>query len=53
MPWRAGLVPDLSVMPLHEFRSRHTALVRRTPGTYFKPHHHYGGEEILVVDGVS
>ncbi|MEO5831666.1 MAG: cupin domain-containing protein [Rhodanobacter sp.] len=51
-PWLPGLVPGLSVMPLHEFRTEHTALVRWAPDTYFNPHRHYGGEEILVVDGV-
>ncbi|MEO7051405.1 MAG: cupin domain-containing protein [Rhodanobacter sp.] len=51
-PWQPGLVPGLSVMPLHDFRTEHTALVRWAPGTYFQPHRHYGGEEILVVDGV-
>lgn len=51
-PWHAGLVPGLSVMPLHEFRTEHTALVRWAPGTYFHQHRHYGGEEVFVVDGV-
>ncbi|WEN14256.1 cupin domain-containing protein [Rhodanobacter sp. AS-Z3] len=51
-PWLPGLVPGLSVMPLHEFRTQHTALVRWAPETYFNPHRHYGGEEILVVHGV-
>ncbi|MEO7071754.1 MAG: cupin domain-containing protein [Rhodanobacter sp.] len=50
--WLPGLVPGLSVMPLHEFGTEHTALVRWAPGTYFKAHRHFGGEEILVVDGV-
>lgn len=50
-PWLPGLVPGLQVMPLHDFRTQHTALVRWVPGTYFNPHRHYGGEEILVVDG--
>ena len=50
--WLPGLVPGLSVMPLHDFRTEHTALVRWAPGTYFNPHRHYGGEEILVVEGV-
>ncbi|MBK8321585.1 MAG: cupin domain-containing protein [Betaproteobacteria bacterium] len=50
--WRPGLVPGLTVMPLAEFGTRHTALVRWAPGTRFKPHRHYGGEEILVLDGV-
>jgi anti-sigma factor ChrR (cupin superfamily) len=35
-PWRPGLVPGLSVMPLHEHQ----------------PHAHFGGEEILVLAGV-
>ena len=51
-PWQPGLVSGLSVMSLHEFRAKHTALVRWAPGTYFNAHRHYGGEEILVVDGV-
>lgn len=50
-PWLPGLVPGLSVMPLHDFRTAHTALVRWAPNTYFNPHRHYGGEEILVVEG--
>ncbi len=50
--WLPGMVPGLSVMPLHVFRSEHTALVRWAPATYFSAHRHYGGEEILVVDGV-
>jgi anti-sigma factor ChrR (cupin superfamily) len=49
--WRRGLVPGLQVMPLHNFESQHTALVRRAPQTYFSPHRHYGGEEILVLEG--
>lgn len=51
-PWLPGLVPGLTVMPLHEFRNEHTALVRWSAGTYFSAHRHYGGEEILIVDGV-
>ncbi|AND68834.1 hypothetical protein ATSB10_13800 [Dyella thiooxydans] len=50
-PWLPGLVPGLSVMSLHDFRTTHTALVRWAPNTYFNPHRHYGGEEILVVQG--
>ncbi|MDD2875195.1 MAG: cupin domain-containing protein [Azoarcus sp.] len=50
--WYPGLVPGLSVLPLAEFGTEHTALVRWAPGTYFNPHRHYGGEEILVIDGV-
>lgn len=50
--WHPGLVPGLSVMPLHQFEGEHTALVRWAPGTFFNPHRHYGGEEIFVVEGV-
>ena len=51
-PWLQGMVPGLTVMPLHEFRTEHTALVRWAPETYFNAHRHFGGEEILVVEGV-
>lgn len=51
-PWRQGLVPGLTVMPLSQWGTSHTAMVRWAPGTYFNPHRHYGGEEIFVVDGV-
>jgi anti-sigma factor ChrR (cupin superfamily) len=50
--WLPGLVPGLSVMPLHEFEGEHSALVRWAPGTVFSRHRHWGGEEILVLDGV-
>jgi anti-sigma factor ChrR (cupin superfamily) len=51
-PWRQGLVPGLSVLPLWEFGASHTAMVRWAPQTYFNRHRHYGGEEIFVVEGV-
>jgi anti-sigma factor ChrR (cupin superfamily) len=50
--WYPGLVPGLSVMPLHEHDGVSTALVRWAPHTIFNPHVHPGGEEILVLDGV-
>ena len=50
--WRQGLVPGLTVLPLNEFGTGHTAMVRWAPDTYFNPHRHYGGEEIFVVEGV-
>jgi len=50
--WLPGLVDGLSVMPLHEHGTEHVALVKWAPGTVFKPHSHFGGEEILVLDGV-
>ncbi len=52
MTWRPGLVPGLSVLPLHEHAGEHTALVRWQPETFFQNHAHFGGEEILVLDGV-
>lgn len=51
-PWYPGLVPGLSVMPLHEAAGVNTALVRWAPNTQFNRHVHPGGEEILVLDGV-
>ena len=50
--WYPGLVPGLSVMPLHEHDGVSTALVRWAPNTVFSPHVHPGGEEIYVLDGV-
>jgi len=50
--WRQGLVPGLTVLPLHENGHEHVALVRWAPSTRFMPHRHWGGEEILVLDGV-
>ena len=42
---------QLQVMPLHEFRSEHVALVKWPSGERFQPHRHFGGEEILVLSG--
>ena len=50
--WYPGLVPGLSVMPLHEFDGINSALVRWSPNTRFNTHTHPGGEEILVLEGV-
>jgi anti-sigma factor ChrR (cupin superfamily) len=50
--WHQGMVPGLTVLPLSNFGTRNTAMVRWAPGTYFNPHRHFGGEEILVVEGV-
>lgn len=46
-----GLVDGLTVLPLHEYQGEHVALVRWQPGTIFRRHGHYGGEEIYVVEG--
>lgn len=49
--WHQGLVDGLTVMPLHEFESEHVALVKWAPNTQFNNHRHWGGEEILVLEG--
>ncbi len=51
-PWLPGLMPGLSVLPLHEHATESVALVRWAPHTRFQAHRHWGGEEILVLDGV-
>ncbi|QJC56190.1 hypothetical protein HC248_01492 [Polaromonas vacuolata] len=50
--WFEGMVQGLTVLPLTEFGSQHTAMVRWAPETFFNPHRHFGGEEIFVVEGV-
>ncbi len=49
--FRPGQVPGLSVLPLHEHKGVHSALVRWAPGTHFVEHRHWGGEEIYVLEG--
>jgi len=49
-PWLPGQ-GGLEVMPLHEFEQEHVALVKWPAGEKFKPHRHFGGEEILVLSG--
>lgn len=49
-PWLPGQ-GKLEVMPLHEFRDEHVALVKWPAGEKFEPHAHFGGEEILVLSG--
>jgi anti-sigma factor ChrR (cupin superfamily) len=51
--WRPGLVDGLSVRPLYSQGGypETVALVRWTPGTHFQRHTHWGGEEILVLEG--
>ena len=50
--WRPGLVPGLTVLPVHEYGNEHVALVHWAPGTHFQAHTHWGGEEIFVLEGV-
>lgn len=49
--WLPGLVEGLLVMPLHEHEAEHAALVKWAPDTRFNTHQHWGGEEILVLEG--
>lgn len=49
-PWLPGQ-GGLEVMPLHQFEHESTALVKWPAGEVFKPHKHFGGEEILVLSG--
>jgi anti-sigma factor ChrR (cupin superfamily) len=51
--WRPGLVEGLRVRPLYsqEGHPENVALVRWAPGTHFQGHTHWGGEEILVLEG--
>jgi len=51
-PFRPGAVAGLTVLPLHSHGRENVACVRWAPGTVFTPHTHWGGEEILVLDGV-
>lgn len=51
-PWFLGMFDGLMVMPLSEYGTSHTALVRWPPTTYFNSHRHDGSEEIFVVEGV-
>jgi anti-sigma factor ChrR (cupin superfamily) len=50
--FRPGMVDGLSVLPLHTHESENVALVKWAPNTKFNGHTHWGGEEILVLDGV-
>ena len=49
--WLPGLVKGLEVMPLHNFEHENTALVKWDKNTQFNFHQHFGGEEILVLNG--
>lgn len=53
LEWLPGLVPGLSVKPMYSQGGfpENVALVRWAPGTAFHRHTHFGGEEILVLEG--
>lgn len=46
-----GVIQGLTVLPLHNHGAESVALVRWQPGTRFSRHRHWGGEEILVLEG--
>lgn len=50
--FRPGPAPGMTVLPLHDFGDENTALVRWAPSTRFTLHRHWGGEEMLVLEGV-
>lgn len=50
--FQPGVVPGLTVLGLHSHGTESAALVRWAPGTVFNTHRHWGGEEILVLEGV-
>ena len=51
MEWYPGLVDGLEVMPLHSHDGEQISLVKWAPNTRFNLHQHWGGEEILVLEG--
>jgi anti-sigma factor ChrR (cupin superfamily) len=50
--WHQGAIDGLAVLPLFERGSERIALVKWAPQTQFMRHSHWGGEKILVLDGV-
>jgi len=49
-PWQAG-IGDLQVMPLYQYLTQSSALVKWPAGSHFQKHSHFGGEEVFVVSG--
>jgi len=49
--WQPGLVDGLKVLILHQFGTEQVALLRWDPFTRFRTQSHWGGEEILVLEG--
>lgn len=49
-PWLSGF-GGFAVLPLHQFEQQQVALVKCPAGKVIKTHHHFGGEELLVVSG--
>lgn len=48
--WRLG-IGNLRVLPLHAYEGESTALVFWPENEEFQPHTHWGGEEIVVLQG--
>jgi anti-sigma factor ChrR (cupin superfamily) len=48
--WRPG-IGNLQVLPLHQFNTESTALVKWPANEVFQTHTHWGGEEIVVISG--
>jgi anti-sigma factor ChrR (cupin superfamily) len=48
--WRQG-IGNLTVLSLHMHGTVSTALVAWPKGEVFQPHHHMGGEEVVVISG--
>ena len=48
--WQPG-IGNLRVLPLHSFEGQNTALVFWPENEVFQPHTHWGGEEIVVLEG--
>ncbi|MGH1541397.1 MAG: cupin domain-containing protein [Arenicella sp.] len=42
---------DMNVMPLHDFQSEQTALIKWPAHQSFQPQRHLGGEEIFILSG--
>lgn len=49
--WQRGPEEGLLLMSLHDFEGEHVALAKWSPDTRGRPHTHWGGEEILVLEG--
>lgn len=48
--WRPG-IGGLKVLPLHQYETESSALVKWPKNENFQKHAHYGGEEIFVLSG--
>lgn len=49
--WQPAPEPGLQVIPLHQFGREQVTLQRWAPGTRLDCQRHWGGEEILVLEG--